>query len=323
MANKRKAYSRSGIYEIVNSVNGKRYIGSAVNLSLRFCKHRRELAKGIHHNQHLQRAFNLQGPDGWIFRPLIICSRAELLFYEQRCLDALRPEYNVCVVVGSRLGIPNSPEHNAKIGNANRGRVMGPLSAERRKKVGDANRGKPHGPMSDETKAKLSAGRKGKGCGARSQEWRENIAKALAGRKLSASHCERLRQVKTGTKLSDETKRKIGVAHAGKKRRPYKKHSPESNEKKKYEMLARWKDPAQRDAMRESLRKAVISARATTSGAAWRDKRKKQLAETQEVRQRVIALSNNLGMLQPLPNHRSGIATWRSLECGLFAEGLL
>jgi hypothetical protein len=44
-----------------------------------------------------------------------------LIFYEQRALDAYNPEYNVCRVAGSRLGQKNTPEANAKTAAARKG----------------------------------------------------------------------------------------------------------------------------------------------------------------------------------------------------------
>ena len=46
---------QSGIYEILNTVNGKRYIGSAVNLAKRWKEHRTGLNRKDHANQILQR----------------------------------------------------------------------------------------------------------------------------------------------------------------------------------------------------------------------------------------------------------------------------
>lgn len=48
----------SGIYAIVNTLNGKRYIGMSRELRERVQLHRRQLERGIHYNCHLQRSFN-------------------------------------------------------------------------------------------------------------------------------------------------------------------------------------------------------------------------------------------------------------------------
>jgi len=86
---------KSGVYEILNLVNGKRYIGSAKSLVTRRAEHVRNLRRGGHSNPHLQSAWTKYGPAAFVFKPLLICAAKDLLFYEQRCLDAYRPEYNI------------------------------------------------------------------------------------------------------------------------------------------------------------------------------------------------------------------------------------
>lgn len=53
--------NNSGIYKITNSVNGKVYIGSTVDLKRRKRVHFRDLRVGQHYNTHLQRAYNKYG----------------------------------------------------------------------------------------------------------------------------------------------------------------------------------------------------------------------------------------------------------------------
>ena len=55
------------IYKITNLVNGKFYIGSAVNLRLRMNGHRTRLNVGTHKNRHLQAAWKLYGRDSFKF----------------------------------------------------------------------------------------------------------------------------------------------------------------------------------------------------------------------------------------------------------------
>lgn len=173
----------SGIYAIVNSVNGKRYIGSAVNLRERQYRHFFTLARGRHSNGFLQAAWNKYGAAAFTFRPLLFCSKFDLILYEQRCFDGLRPEYNLSPTAGSPLGSRRSaeqrerlrhrrravytPEIGAKISAAKRGRkftaehkaamsaarIGKKLSADHRAKIGDALRGRS---VSEEQKAKLS-----------------------------------------------------------------------------------------------------------------------------------------------------------------------
>ena len=57
----------SGIYEIVNTVNGKRYVGSSKDIYGRWVQHQNELKKEKHHNPHLQNAWKLYGKESFNF----------------------------------------------------------------------------------------------------------------------------------------------------------------------------------------------------------------------------------------------------------------
>lgn len=48
----------SGIYQIYNPINNKRYIGSSINVERRLKEHLRNLEKNRHCNDHLQSAYN-------------------------------------------------------------------------------------------------------------------------------------------------------------------------------------------------------------------------------------------------------------------------
>ena len=51
----------TGIYSILNTANGKRYIGQSVNLASRKSYHFNALRQSRHKNRHLQAAFNRYG----------------------------------------------------------------------------------------------------------------------------------------------------------------------------------------------------------------------------------------------------------------------
>jgi group I intron endonuclease len=93
----------SGIYEIVNLVNGKRYIGSAVVFKARWYTHRRELRAGTHHARKLQGAWNKSGESEFVFRILeIVDDRDDLLAWEQAYfeIEGEKPEYNSRLFAG-------------------------------------------------------------------------------------------------------------------------------------------------------------------------------------------------------------------------------
>jgi len=180
----------SGIYEILNLVNGKRYIGSAVYLRRRWGVHRRALRKGSHHSRALQRAWIKYGSDAFVFKPLLICAAKDLIFYEDRCFDGYKPEYNICPTAGSSLGVHHSSEARSKISLANIGRPCSP--ATRAKLRGNQN---SLGCVpSPKTRAKLSAARIGNQNGAgnlgkpKSAEHRANIGAGLLGNQNLLGH---------------------------------------------------------------------------------------------------------------------------------------
>ncbi|MFS2047549.1 GIY-YIG nuclease family protein [Variovorax sp. Varisp41] len=210
---------RSGIYEIVNTVNGKRYIGSAVNFHLRWKLHRLHLQRGTHHSKHLQNSWAKQGEDEFEFRILLLCSRDNLLLYEQILLDALIPEYNTARVAGSCLGLRHSPETKAKqalskMGNQHTlGYRHTPEALEklRLKQTGveSPTKGKPRDRAAVEATASAHRGMK------RSTETRAKIAAKAAGRIRAPETVAKAAEKLRGRKLAPEHAAKLlGNKHA-------------------------------------------------------------------------------------------------------------
>lgn len=56
-----------GIYKIINVVNNKFYVGSAVSFKRRKARHVWRLQRGDHANKHLQAAWNLYGEKAFVF----------------------------------------------------------------------------------------------------------------------------------------------------------------------------------------------------------------------------------------------------------------
>lgn len=179
----------TGIYQITNLQNGKAYIGSAVRFRKRWKEHLRQLTNGNHHSKVMQRAWNKYGEAAFEFKKLLVCAKADLLWFEQRALDALKPAYNVCKVAGSVLGYRHTEEAKA-------------AAAERA--TGNTHRRGRKEPK--EVGARISAGRKGKGVGrVLSEETKAKIGAAQRGRTLSEARKEHLRHMNTGKKQSAET----------------------------------------------------------------------------------------------------------------------
>lgn len=225
----------SGIYAIRNTVNGKQYIGSAVNIRSRWSLHKRSLCGAGHHSKKLQRAWEKYGVCAFEFRVLLLCAKKDLLYYEQRCLDALPSEYNVCRFAGSNFGrkMPEvgaanrarvwNEEARARIAAAHLGRKPG---AETIAKLIAAGRGRKH---TEETRAKLSAARRGKKMPPKSAETRAKLSAAGIGRKMPPLGAEARANIsrrligntyRRGKPTSAETRAKLSAAGRGRKQSP-------------------------------------------------------------------------------------------------------
>jgi group I intron endonuclease len=149
----------SGIYSIVNKVNGHRYIGSAVDIPARWRSHKHHLNKGSHHSAHLQSAWNKYGSDCFQFVVLEECSKDDLLRIEQAYLDASFPEYNNNRKAEGVLGYRFSEEAKNRMSLIHTGFRH---TEESKRKMSEIWTGKPRGKYSDERKQKLSLAHKGK-----------------------------------------------------------------------------------------------------------------------------------------------------------------
>lgn len=112
----------SGIYEIRNLVNDKFYIGSAINLNKRKHNHLSDLRLNKHRNKHLQSSYNKHGEDKFEFTVLCECIYNELIKLEQKFIDDLNPEYNICKVAGSQLGMRRTNESRQRMREAQLGK---------------------------------------------------------------------------------------------------------------------------------------------------------------------------------------------------------
>lgn len=157
----------SGVYMIVNSLNGRRYIGSAASLSRRQYDHFYDLAKGVHKNRHLQSAWRKYGANAFCFTVLLYCDSSNILFFEQLALDHHKrrrvPLYNINPNATSRRGSKMSETNREQL----RQRMIGNkyavgstacvgrrASAETRAKLSASHMGKRPSP---ETRARQSA----------------------------------------------------------------------------------------------------------------------------------------------------------------------
>jgi group I intron endonuclease len=92
MARKDKP-GHAGIYAILCSSNNKRYVGSSVNIRIRWADHRCDLRKDRHHSPILQASWNKYGADQFKWGILEVCSDDDdenLLEREQYWMDRLK-----------------------------------------------------------------------------------------------------------------------------------------------------------------------------------------------------------------------------------------
>lgn len=203
----------SGVYEIVNLVNGKRYIGSSKNIFKRFCEHKKALLKNKHHSIALQRAWNKYGESNFQFNVILFCSVENNLRKEQEIIDALCPEYNIAKnTKAPMLGRNHSQETISKMKLVHTGMTY---SLETKKKISRNNLGKK---LSNETKIKISEAHKGL---KPSKETRERMSVSKIGniinlgRKLTEEHKLKISNSGKGRKVSEETKNKISAGSKG------------------------------------------------------------------------------------------------------------
>jgi len=214
-------FMTSGIYAIINMVNGKQYVGSAVDIRRRWLVHRWELRRGTHHSGILQRAWVKYGEHGFAFEVLEELADSQALVpAEQRWIDALKPAYNVAPTAGSQLGFKHAAETLPRLGASWKGRKHTP---EERAKIGSAHRGKL---VSAETRAKLSVAKKGqrKGIGwteeRRAQqlvtmstpEYRAKMSAALQGRPHSPDCVAKVAEANRGRPMSEQARANMRAA---------------------------------------------------------------------------------------------------------------
>lgn len=209
--------AESGIYEIVNRVNGKRYVGSAISIGRRWREHRRDLERGSHHSRALLRAWTKYGEESFVFSIIENCAIENLIVREQAAMDALLPEYNCCPKAGSSLGFKHSPSTRALWSEERRSRYQAMNADERKaltahfltpenvRKAAEGKIGKKRGPMPDAVKLKLSSSKSGvpnlKSRGRIvSQETREKLRQASLGQKHSIE-CRKKRSVLTDAQV--------------------------------------------------------------------------------------------------------------------------
>ena len=185
----------SGVYKIVNKINGKIYVGSAIDLKARKRTHFNKLKLNKHPNSHLQSSYNKYKKDNFVFEIIkYVEDKDKLIETEQYWIDKL----NVC---DKNIGYNKRPKAESNLGIK--------MSDETKKKLSELNKGENNSFYgkchTEETKKKMSlnhpdvSGENGYFYGKKHTE--------EAKRKNSEAH--------KGKKLSDEQKEKISIKTRG------------------------------------------------------------------------------------------------------------
>lgn len=186
-----KNTSISGIYVILNTKNGKVYLGKARDIPSRWKDHRRSLNGGYHYNLYLQRAWNKYGEEAFKFCKLEYCpadrlderERHHIAIYKARGLC-----YNIADGGDGGSGVKHSADTRARMSES---------------KMGDKNPNFGKQP-SEATRQRMSKATKG-----------ENNPNY--GKRRSPEFCARMSEIKKGTKSSAETRAKMSEARKGEK----------------------------------------------------------------------------------------------------------
>lgn len=197
----------SGVYQIRNIVNGKRYIGSSVDVHRRLIIHRCLLNCKKHTNQILQRSWDKYGSDNFDFSILLYCNSNETLKYEQEFLDVCTPEYNIAKSAKApflgRKWTKEALEKRTRSFQERNGtldRQSHPMTEETKRALREANAGRTNSIESNIKRSKKLKGR---------HPWN-------FGKTLSEEHKKKVGEAGKGRVVSDESRRKRSQSLRGK-----------------------------------------------------------------------------------------------------------
>lgn len=194
--------TKAGIYMILCSVSGKAYIGQSIHMRRRVRHHILMLRSSTHHNNHLQHAHDLYGPESISGHYIENCDEKDLSKREAYYIGLLPKElrYNLAEVDQTRPTFRHSAESRAKMSAKMKGRP--PHPPEVRKRIAEKNRGRKQSP---EEILKRSLAHKGK---KHTDTARLNMSKAQKGKTVSPETRKKISEVQIGKKVSEETKKK-------------------------------------------------------------------------------------------------------------------
>ena len=142
---------KAGIYRWINNINGKSYVGSSINLTIRFNVYfnNNRLETGSGYRMAIYQAISKYGLNNFTLEILEYCDKNITIEREQFYLDKLKPEYNLLMKAGSIFGFKHSLLSRKKLSNLASGRLV---SKETREKISEALSGRI---LSESTKEKI------------------------------------------------------------------------------------------------------------------------------------------------------------------------
>lgn len=236
-----KISSDSGVYVIESISTGRKYIGSAADVSGRKRNHVYRLKKGTHHSIKLQRHVNKYGLSDLCFGLLEICNVESLIDREQYYIDITEPYFNSCKQAGRTTGYKLTDETRKKLSDSKKGKnhwAWGKeFTEEHKRNISESLKGrKSHfkgKTHTEETKRKISEANTGNpglvgelnpNFGKpKSKEFKEALSKRMKGQKLflGKKHTEESKALMSMKRKgmvmperTDEHTRKIKIANS-------------------------------------------------------------------------------------------------------------
>src|SRR5574338_59174 len=125
---------KAGIYQWTHNESGKRYIGSAVDLTSRLKNYYNKSLLNRHKSMHIYNALLHHEYSSFSLTILEYIdisnlskdnARKAILEKEQHYIDSLTPEYNILPIAGSRLGSRHTEKTKTKISGSLIGKISG------------------------------------------------------------------------------------------------------------------------------------------------------------------------------------------------------
>ncbi len=184
--------NKIGVYQILNKVNGKKYIGSSSRcIHKRWQEHLFLLRNNKHHSQYLQNAWNKHGESSFMFEIIEETNIDLCIDREQYYMDLYKSidrncGYNIAPTAGSNLGFKHSQRTKDKMSEMQQGK--------------NNNRyGTKHSSSTIQKMSYAQKGDKNHSFGkTRPENIKKKISNSLMGIKRSEETTQRMSNVKKG-----------------------------------------------------------------------------------------------------------------------------